>query len=81
MLQQTRICLGHYANKGLGAPVGTSRLGATHFFLVELTDGSKSRVSGKDTNCSDVHHLPCLSHPCSMHGCHLVHSPLVEGTT
>ena len=44
---KTRICLGHYANKGLGAPTGTSRLGATRYFMVELTDDSKSRISGK----------------------------------
>lgn len=43
---KTRICLGHYANKGLGAPSGTSRLGSSRYFMVELTDGTKSRISG-----------------------------------
>lgn len=43
---KTRVCLGHYANKGLNAPTGTSRLGASRYFMVELTDDSKSRISG-----------------------------------
>jgi hypothetical protein len=43
---KTRICLGHYANKGLGVPSGTSRIGSTRYFMVELTDDSKSRISG-----------------------------------
>lgn len=69
------MCLGHYANKGLGAPVGTSRLGATHFFLVELTDGSKSRISGEQI-------IPMyINRPCDLrniHSCLLSYVPLTH---
>ena len=62
---QTRICLGHYANKGLGAPAGASRMGTAHFFLVELTDDSKSRISG------ERYQMYCVCTPSTFQRAHL----------
>lgn len=51
---KTRICLGHYANKGFGVPSSTSRLGSSRYFMVELTDDSKSRISGNQRSSRAV---------------------------
>ena len=42
VMQQTRLCIGHYALPGVAAP--STKVAATRYLMLEATDTSTSRV-------------------------------------